>query len=374
VRRARSCTTQSAARVRQASDTHYQIGTQKLDDKGKHQQVIGSYGMALHLSKRGKYWFARGTVKWGAKSIIVRKSTGRTLRREAQEVADELYQQALNILKDGGRATAVPFSIAALNWIKFKKRGDTCRRNVKELGDFFKDYMAEEITDAAWRKYVDLVLNKSRPAASSAINRKRGTLISILRHAKLFNSEITKEEELDERNVFLSLEKQKELLSYYPQFAADLFYTYCYQGMRKSEGTLLLKQHVNLVDDLIYIRGETNHTGNSRFIPIHKKVKERLENLKNRDKSSSEYVFLNKNGTPYAKEGPRKVHDTARNKAGLPNFTIHDWRHHWASRLAMKGTTESALMELGGWKDPKMVQRYVTLGNDYKNSQLNLLE
>ena len=330
--------------------------------------------MSIKLKKRGQYWFARGTITWGNKSISIRQSTGRTLRREAQEVADELYQKALETLKNGGSMTAVPFTLAATNWIKVKRRGDTCRRNVKELGDFFKHSMIEEITEEAWRKYVDLVLNKSRPAASSAINRKRSTLISILRHAKLFNSEITKEEELDERNVFLSLEKQKELLSYYPPFAADLFYTYCYQGMRKSEGTRLLKEHVNFIDDLVYIRGETNHTGNSRFIPLHKKVKARLEAMKNNHKNSSEFVFLNKNGTPYAKEGPRKVHDTARNKAGLPNFTIHDWRHHWASRLAMKGTTESALMELGGWKDPKMVQRYVTLGNDYKSSQLNLLE
>ena len=155
---------------------------------------------------------------------------------------------------------------------------------------------------------------------------------------------------------------------------SNQYVTYCYQGMRKSEGTLLLKQHVNLVDDLLYIRGETNHTGNSRFIPIRKKIKLRLETLKNRDKGSSEYVFLNKNGKPYAEQGPRKVHDTARQKAGIPDFTIHDWQHHWASRLAMKGTNAPILMELGGWKSPEMVQRYVTIGNKYKKSQLDELE
>ena len=326
--------------------------------------------MSIKLKKRGQYWFARGTVAWGNKSIFIRQSTKRTLRREAQEVADELYQKALETLKNGGSMTAVPFTLAATNWIKVKRRGDTCRRNVKELGDFFKHSMVEEITPDAWRRFLLETQANSRPAY---VNRKRSTLISILRHAAI-KTEIEKEKELDERNVYLSLEKQNELLSHYPAFAADLFHTYCYQGMRKSEGTRLLKEHVNFIDDLVYIRGETNHTGNSRFIPLHKKVKARLEAMKNNHKNSSEFVFLNKNGTPYAKEGPRKVHDTARNKAGLPNFTIHDWRHHWASRLAMKGTTESALMELGGWKDPKMVQRYVTLGNDYKSSQLNLLE
>ena len=288
--------------------------------------------MAIKLKKRGQYWFARGTVTWGNKSISIRQSTGRTLRREAQEVADELYEKALNTLKNGGSMTAVPFALAATNWIKVKRRGDTCRRNVKELGDFFKHAMVEEITADAWRRFVLETQANSR------------------------------------------LEKQNELLSYYPAFATDLFHTYCYQGMRKSEGTRLLKEHVNFIDDLIYIRGETNHTGNSRFIPLHKKVKQRLEAIKNNHKNSSEFVFVNKNGQPYAEQGPRKVHDTARNKAGLPDFTIHDWRHHWASSLAMKGTNASTLMELGGWKSPEMVQRYVTIGNQYKSSQLNLLE
>lgn len=114
--------------------------------------------MSIKLKKRGQYWFARGTVAWGNKSIFIRQSTKRTLRREAQEVADELYQKALETLKNGGSMTAVPFTLAATNWIKVKRRGDTCRRNVKELGDFFKHSMVEEITPDAWRRIDTRVL------------------------------------------------------------------------------------------------------------------------------------------------------------------------------------------------------------------------
>jgi integrase len=42
-------------------------------------------------------------------------------------------------------------------------------------------------------------------------------------------------------------------------------------------------------------------------------------------------------------------------------FRLHDWRHHWASWAAMDGCDAPTLMALGGWKSPKMVQRYVKL-------------
>ena len=46
-------------------------------------------------------------------------------------------------------------------------------------------------------------------------------------------------------------------------------------------------------------------------------------------------------------------------------FHVHDWRHHWASWFIMKGGRETELMQLGGWKDPRMVQRYVRLAIEH---------
>jgi integrase len=42
-------------------------------------------------------------------------------------------------------------------------------------------------------------------------------------------------------------------------------------------------------------------------------------------------------------------------------FRIHDWRHHWASWFIMDDGDETSLMTLGGWKNQKMVARYVKL-------------
>jgi integrase len=52
-------------------------------------------------------------------------------------------------------------------------------------------------------------------------------------------------------------------------------------------------------------------------------------------------------------------------------FHIHDWRHHWASWFMMKGGRETELMALGGWKDPRMVRRYVRLSVEHLRKAVN---
>jgi integrase len=52
-------------------------------------------------------------------------------------------------------------------------------------------------------------------------------------------------------------------------------------------------------------------------------------------------------------------------------FHIHDWRHHWASWFMMKGGRETELMRLGGWKDARMIQRYVALSVEHLRKAVN---
>jgi integrase len=54
-------------------------------------------------------------------------------------------------------------------------------------------------------------------------------------------------------------------------------------------------------------------------------------------------------------------------------FHVHDWRHHWASWFIMKGGRETELMRLGGWKDPRMIERYVALEVEHLRKAVNAL-
>jgi integrase len=54
----------------------------------------------------------------------------------------------------------------------------------------------------------------------------------------------------------------------------------------------------------------------------------------------------------------KSAFDRACRRANLLGVTPHSLRHTWASRMEMSGASQKTLMELGGWKDPKMVARY----------------
>ena len=316
--------------------------------------------MSLHLFKRGKYYHINDTVSWGGKSIRIRQTTNCTLRREAQEVASQLHQQALSKLRGGSTSAAVPFSLAAIEWIKLKKRGATALQNVKQLGQFFKYKAVSDITTEDWHQYVRQTLYDRRPAT---VNRIRATLNSILVSSST-SLHLPKQKDKGQRVRFLSVEQQEKLLSAYPDALQPLFITLCYQGLRKSEATKLEWQDINRDSATITIRDENSKSGTGRIIPMHPRVQDSLRFTNNR------FVFTNIHGQPYAKEGPRKAHITACKRAGISNFTIHDWRHHWASRLVMLGASIPTLMALGGWKSERLVMRYAAVSDEHNRDTL----
>lgn len=54
-------------------------------------------------------------------------------------------------------------------------------------------------------------------------------------------------------------------------------------------------------------------------------------------------------------------------RAGVPEIHPHGLRHSWASRLAMAGVDRKALMELGGWKEGRMLDEvYAHVTDDHK--------
>ncbi len=55
----------------------------------------------------------------------------------------------------------------------------------------------------------------------------------------------------------------------------------------------------------------------------------------------------------------KSAFERACERANLSGVTPYSLRHTWASRLDMSGASQKTLVELGGWKDPKMAARYL---------------
>lgn len=87
-------------------------------------------------------------------------------------------------------------------------------------------------------------------------------------------------------------------------------------------------------------------------LPMHPRVKEILSRLP----QNSRYVFPGtKEGQPRGAIG-RGFRNAVR-RACILDFAFHDLRTTWAVRLAMAGVDQFTLMELGGWKTSRIVQR-----------------
>lgn len=82
-------------------------------------------------------------------------------------------------------------------------------------------------------------------------------------------------------------------------------------------------------------------------------------------------VFCSRAGTPY--RSFRTAFERAVRCAAIPNFTFHDLRHTFASRLVMAGVDLATVKELMGHKDITMTLRYTHLSNDHKHDAVGKL-
>lgn len=306
--------------------------------------------LSIFKRKHG-YWHIRGTVTDGDRVVKVRRTTGTKSRKQAEAVARHVEKTILDQMT--GRAVALPFGVAADAWMKAKQRGNTDGYHYSRLRSHFSRHSVDRIDAEEWRGFVALNMYGAKP---SHVNRMRATLVSIINFSGA-TADLPREREVSDRVRFLTYDEQERLLSEYPSFIRPLFVVLCYQGLRLSEALNLQSHHINLEANTLLV--EKSKSGNRRIIPIHKRVSSYFPDL-------SGYLFLNSKGERYADpRNLRGVHRRACKRAGIVDFTIHDWRHHWASRLTMVGASLPALMKLGGWSSERMVLRYASVSDEH---------
>src|SRR5947209_20153477 len=88
--------------------------------------------------------------------------------------------------------------------------------------------------------------------------------------------------------------------------------------------------------------------------------------------SEGDAVFRTPQGGPY--RNFRTAFERAVQQAGLEDFTFHDLRHTFASRLVMAGVDLPTVKELLGHKGIAMTLRYTHLSTDHKQRAVQALE
>lgn len=331
----------------------------------------------LSMRPRGKaqIFYIRGTVSLGDKSITVPEfSSGtsdgvlaaRLMAAHEAELVEDLFFGPRAQLKRASMSEAFEVYLT-----KPRRPNSSDIIRIGKLNEIVGDMTLSDPT-AAWVSFQEAYLKNHAP---SGHDRYRSVLQAAINEYRakrdLEPIRITAVPFDNQRIRFLSREERDRLISSYAKHVQPIATTLCFQGCRTQEG-LQLAWGVNGVDlerDTIFF-GRTK-TGNPRTVAIHPRVREALEPLWiEQGKTRGGHVFLNIHGQPYQDTRDAKVqggnpiqsaHKTACKRAGIVDFTPHDWRHHWASHCVMAGINIRTIQVMGGWKSLRMVERYAAV-------------
>jgi integrase len=173
------------------------------------------------------------------------------------------------------------------------------------------------------------------------------------------------------RTRFLSDEEETSLLACCGPQLQPLVITALHTGFRASELRSLTWADVDFRRGVVTVRAGYAKNGEARSVPMNQVLTITLKAVKLQG-IEGEGVFCNRQGKAY--RSFRTAFERAVRKAGITDFTFHDLRHTFASRLVMAGVDLPTVKELLGHKDITMTLRYSHLSSDHKQAAVRKLE
>jgi integrase len=173
------------------------------------------------------------------------------------------------------------------------------------------------------------------------------------------------------RTRFLTDEEEDRLLPHCKPQLQSLVITALHTGFRASELRSLTWNDIDFRRRTVTVRAGYAKNGESRTVPMNEVLTTTLKAVK-LDSADGERVFCSRQGTPY--RSFRTAFERAVRLAGVADFTFHDLRHTFASRLVMAGVDLPTVKELLGHKDISMTMRYAHLSNTHKQAAVKKLE
>lgn len=258
-------------------------------------------------------------------------------------------------------------------------RGSTLEREVdcvEALRRFFGEMKLVDITAAKiadyepWRT-AERIIRHGQPSkkyvSQSTVGNELACLKKFLRYAAK-RGEIPAAPVVDvprkgERSRVLKESEQAKLLKAAPAWLRRILIVAPETCLSKGDLLRLTDDMIDLDEGVIVPEGGRVKTDVEQISPITPAVRAVLEEIRaERSKvaSISKLVFT-KHGRPITKNMLRRGLATAMKKAGIKDFTFHDYRHTAKTKWAGEGIPVEAAMKAAGHKSVAMHNRYVHL-------------
>jgi integrase len=344
----------------------------------------------LTIRRRGKYFHIRGSVRVGRETRIVKEHSCGTDRRDnANEYKAKLEADIRHEILhgSGGRTHSLTIADAGLRYMQRPggvRSYDLWR--LAQINDVVGDYTIARAAEA-WTEFRRVRCSGIQP---STVQRFRSTFraaVNYLAEAEGFDlprlPKRPKGERIDRKRIRFLADKQADrLVDSYADHARPIAIMLRWQGLRIGEALRVEWVHVNWKANSVFVAESKN--GEARTVTMHLKVRAALHRLYVAQGSPGEgVVFLTQRGEPY--NDPRrykfpsgspikKAHSTACRRAGIEDFHVHDWRHHWACQCVMAGIDLETIRQEGGWKSLRMVERYATVSAAHRTKAMRKLK
>jgi integrase len=344
----------------------------------------------LTMRRRGKAHIIhiRGSVSFGDRTIDIEEfSSGTSDEDAASHLMARKEIELREQLMFGPRATASKARLsdafdAYLNKAPKPHSTDVVRVEVMR-GRIGRTNLAD--AKAAWHEFRDAYLLGHAPAGQDRYRSLFQACVNVYHDKHDLPPFKLKAIPFDNQRIrFLSYEDRDRLIGSYSRQVQPIATMFAFQGPRTQEALQSVwgAKGVDMERGTIFF--PRTKTGNPRTVAMHPRVVAMLHPLwAERGRPQAGHVFLNRKGKPYTDTRDLKVqggnpiknaHNNACTRAGIEDFTVHDWRHHWASHCVMAGVDLPTIMRLGGWKSLRMVQRYAAVDTSHMEAAVMKLK
>ena len=343
----------------------------------------------LSIRRRGKNgnFYIRGSVALGDKRIDVKEfSSGSSDADAASHLMAEYETKLRHQLMFGPAALVAGGTMADAFDTYLSKANPPCGSDVLRIGKLNAIIGDSPLREPkqAWERFRCAYLTRHDPAGQDRYRAVFQAAINV--HHDLHDLPAIKLKTIkfdNERVRFLTKGERDILIDSYAPHVQPIITTLAFHGPRV-QTALQMPWGVGGVD-MLQESIRLNHSKNAvvQSVPMHPRVKAILLPIwEQAGQPTKGHVFLNRHGQPYqdTRLAPipggnplKSAHRTACMRAEIDDFTVHDWRHHWASHCVMAGIDLITIMHMGGWKSLRMVQRYASVGVEHMREAINKL-
>lgn len=146
-----------------------------------------------------------------------------------------------------------------------------------------------------------------------------------------------------------------------------LFATLTFTGLRIGEALALTWDDIDHANKVVRVRESKTEAG-VREVMMIDRLSKILARWSLMQPPGAVYVFANANGQPVSRREALRALRAAETKAGLPNYTLHELRHTFASILISQGENVALVADQMGHADPSItLKTYAKLFDAQKN-------